>query len=93
LELEYELLDTGVFDDDRYFRRLCGVRQALARRDADSNSPSGIVGPESASLHILPTLWFSNTRSWSIKSLAVLKAEEVLDRGFEAAAMKIIRSY
>jgi hypothetical protein len=31
--------------------------------------------------------------AWSIKSLAVLKAEEVLDKGFEAVAMKIIRSY
>ena len=62
LELEYELLDTGVFDDDRYFDVFVEYAKA---------SPEEILirisaynrGPEPATLHILPTLWFRNT--WS----------------------------
>jgi hypothetical protein len=60
---EYELLDTGVFDDDRYF----DVFVEYAKAD-----PEDIVirieafnrGPEDAPLHLLPTLWFRNTWSW-----------------------------
>ncbi len=62
-EFEYELLDTGIFDDDRYF----DVFLEYAK-----NSPEDILirinvhnrGPESARLHLLPTLWFRNTWSW-----------------------------
>jgi len=62
-ELEYELLDTGIFDDDRYF----DVFVEYAKAD-----PGDILiritvhnrGPESAELHLLPTLWFRNTWSW-----------------------------
>ncbi|MGF6839821.1 hypothetical protein QF001_003688 [Paraburkholderia youngii] len=61
-ELEYELLDTGVFDDDRYF----DVFVEYAKRD-----PQDILvricmhnrGRDAAQLRILPTLWFRNT--WS----------------------------
>jgi hypothetical protein len=63
LEMEYELLDTGVFNDDRYF----DVFVEYAKR-----GPEDILieitawnrGPEAASLDILPTLWFRNTWSW-----------------------------
>jgi hypothetical protein len=58
-EMEYELLDTGVFDDDRYFDIFVEyakggpedilIRITLANR-----------GPEPATLHVLPTLWFRN---------------------------------
>ncbi len=62
-ELEYELMDTGVFDEDRYF----DVFVEYAKE-----SPEDILikisvcnrGRESATLHILPTLWFRNTWSW-----------------------------
>src|SRR5262247_689270 len=62
-DLEYELLDTGVFDDDRYFDVFVEYAKA---------APEDIVvqitvcnrGPEAASLHVLPTLWFRNTWSW-----------------------------
>ncbi len=62
-EQEYELLDTGVFDDDRYF----DVFVEYAKE-----SPEDILiqitvhnrGPEPATLHLLPTLWFRNTWSW-----------------------------
>jgi hypothetical protein len=59
-ELEYELLDTGVFDDQRYF----DVFVEYAKE-----SPEDLIalvtvanrGPEPATLHVLPTLWFRNT--------------------------------
>jgi hypothetical protein len=62
-ELEYELIDTGVFDGDRYFDVFVEYAKA---------SPSDLLvritahnrGPEAAELHLLPTLWFRNTWSW-----------------------------
>jgi hypothetical protein len=62
-ELEYELLDTGVFDDDRYF----DVFVEYAKADTEDLLVRISVhnrGPESAELHLLPTLWFRNTWSW-----------------------------
>ncbi|MFC4909537.1 MGH1-like glycoside hydrolase domain-containing protein [Actinomadura gamaensis] len=60
---EYELLDTGIFDDDRYFDVLVEYAKAdptdLAVRVTVSNR-----GPDEAVLHVLPTLWFRNTWSW-----------------------------
>jgi hypothetical protein len=61
---EFELLDTGVFDDDRYFDVFVEYAKA---------SPDDILiririenrGPEAAPLHVLPTLWFRNRWSWS----------------------------
>ena len=61
---EFELVDTGVFDDDRYFDISIEYAKASPNdtliRIAISNR-----GPESARLHILPTLWFRNTWSWN----------------------------
>jgi hypothetical protein len=60
---EYELLDTGVFDDDRYFDVV--VEYAKADHDDILLTITAINrGPESATLHVLPTLWFRNTWSW-----------------------------
>ena len=61
-ELQYELLDTGVFDDDRYFDVFleyakAGPEDILIRVSVHNR------GPETARLHLLPTLWFRNT--WS----------------------------
>ena len=61
--LEYELLDTGVFDQDRYF----DVFVEYAK-----GSPEDLLiqitvwnrGPEAAELHVLPTVWFRNRWSW-----------------------------
>ncbi len=62
LEPEYELLDTGVFDDNRYFDVLVEYAKAapedLLVRISVSNR-----GATAAALHVLPTLWFRNT--WS----------------------------
>jgi hypothetical protein len=61
-EFEYELLDTGVFDGDRYF----DVFVEYAKGDADDilvRITAINRGPEAAALHLLPTLWFRN--DWS----------------------------
>ena len=62
-DFEYELIDTGVFGEDRYVDVFveyaksspeeCFIRITVANR-----------GPEAATIHLLPTLWFRNTWSW-----------------------------
>jgi hypothetical protein len=60
---EYELLDTGTFNEDRYFDVFVEYAKA---------GPSDILiqisicnrGPEAATLRVLPTLWFRNTWTW-----------------------------
>ncbi len=62
-DYEYELLDTGVFDDDRYF----DIEIEYAKSDPEDllvRITAHNRGPESAPLHILPTLWFRNTWTW-----------------------------
>ena len=64
LEPEYELLDTGIFDDDRYFDVF--VEYAKAAPDDLLVRISAVNrGPEAAPLELLPTLWFRNTWSWA----------------------------
>ncbi len=62
-EPEYELLDTGIFDDNRYFDVF--VEYAKASPD-DIRVRITIFnrGPDPASLEVLPTLWFKNSWSW-----------------------------
>jgi hypothetical protein len=60
---EFELLDTGVFDGDRYF----DVFAEYAKADTDDILIRITVanrGSQPATLHLLPTLWFRNTWSW-----------------------------
>ena len=60
---EYELLDTGAFDDDRYW---------IVEVDYAKASPTDLLmavrvtnaGPEADTIHVLPTVWFRNTWSW-----------------------------
>jgi hypothetical protein len=62
-DFEYELLDTGVFDQDRYFDVLVEYAKA-APEDLLVQITVTNRGPEAATLHVLPTLWFRNTWSW-----------------------------
>ncbi|HSD47575.1 MAG TPA: hypothetical protein VLB87_13195 [Pyrinomonadaceae bacterium] len=60
---EFELIDTGVFDSDRYFDVFveyakAGVEDILVKISVTNR------GPETASLNLLPTIWFRNTWSW-----------------------------
>jgi len=60
---EFELLDTGIFDDDRYF----DVFVEYAQADAGEILIRITVhnrGPEAAEIHLLPQIWFRNTWSW-----------------------------
>ncbi len=64
-EPEFELINTGIFDDDRYF----DVFTEYAKSE-----PEDIMlrvtacnrGPETATLHLLPQIWFRNTWSWGL---------------------------
>src|SRR4051812_20861645 len=63
LDPEYELLDTGVFDSDRYW---------IVEVDYVKSDPDDLVmviratnaGPDKSTLHVLPTAWFRNTWDW-----------------------------
>ena len=64
---EYELLDTGVFNDDRYFDVFVEYAKA-GPDDVLIQITAANRGPEAADLHVLPTLWFRNNwASWQAK--------------------------
>jgi len=62
-EPEYELLDTGVFDEDRCFGVFVEYAKAAAS-DILIQITLCNRGPAAATLHLLPTLWFRNTWTW-----------------------------
>src|ERR1700716_602736 len=60
---EFELMDTGVFENDRYFDVFveyarAGIEDILIKISVSNR------GPEAANLRLLPTIWFRNTWSW-----------------------------
>jgi hypothetical protein len=60
---EFEIIDTGIFDDDRYF----DVNIEYAKAGAEDILMRLTVlnrGPDEAPIHVLPQLWFRNTWSW-----------------------------
>jgi hypothetical protein len=90
LDMEYELLDTGVFNEDRYF----DVFVEYAKQDPLDMLVQITVcnrGPEPATLHVLPTLWFRNVWTWwagtpkpSLKQVAGTKGPIVAGMHAEA---------
>ena len=60
---EYELLDTGVFDEDRYWQITVDYAKATPD-DLCIRLLARNAGPDEATLHVLPTLWFRNTWAW-----------------------------
>ena len=74
--MEFELLDSGVFDDDRYFDIVVEYAKAgpddIAIRIEAFNR-----GAEAAELHVLPHLWFRNTWGWG----AERRAQPVIKKG------------
>jgi hypothetical protein len=63
---EFEITDTDAFDDDRYW----DVFVEYAKDEADADAMSIRItaynrGPEPATLHIIPQIWFRNTWAWS----------------------------
>ena len=65
LDPEYELLDTGIFDQDRYW--ICEVDYVKAEpTDLLMTIRVTNAGPDADTLHVLPTVWFRNTWSWDV---------------------------
>ena len=62
---EFELLDTGIFDDDRYFD-VCVEYAKDSPEDLLMRIQIVNRGPETAQLTVLPTIWFRNTWSWGL---------------------------
>ena len=80
---ELELIDTGIFDDDRYFDVVVEYAKA-APNDLLMRVTAHNRGPESASLHLLPQLVFRNTWSWRPPGETPKPVIAVTDDGFEA---------
>ncbi len=88
-DLEFELIDTGIFDEDRYFDVIieyakAGPDEILIRIEAVNR------GPESAPLHLLPTVWFRNTWSWGLDERRPRLHREI---SAEIAAIKLDHYY
>ncbi|MEO8428485.1 MAG: glucosidase [Verrucomicrobiota bacterium] len=87
---EFELLDTGIFDDDRYF----DVFVEYAKAGPDDILMLVTVhnrGPETATIHLLPQLWFRNTWSW--KNVAAKPELTATNDGSVAANHAELGSY
>ncbi|HSK28849.1 MAG TPA: glucosidase, partial [Candidatus Limnocylindria bacterium] len=88
-DLEFELIDSGIFDDDRYFDVFieyakAGPEDILIRIEAINRAP------EPATIHLLPTVWFRNTWSWGLDERRPrLRRED----GAEIAAIKLAHHY
>src|SRR6185503_9774960 len=86
---EFELIDTGIFDDNRYFDVFVEYAKA---------SPDDILiritatnrGPEAAPLHVLPTLWFRNTWAWDGDGNDARPSLTALDGSTIAAAHSVV---
>jgi hypothetical protein len=86
-EMEYELLDTGIFDDDRYF----DVFVEYAKGDPEDVLIKISVhnrGPEAEQIHVLPNLWFRNTWSWE-KEEAKPSLRQSADGAIHASHLKL----
>ena len=88
---EYELIDTGVFDNDRYFDVFVEYAKA---------SPEDILAritvinraPEAAELDLLPTLWFRNTWSWQANSPRPLLQQDEHQATSEAYPYTVVKA-
>jgi hypothetical protein len=78
-EREYELIDTGIFDENRYFDVFVEYAKA-GPEDVLIKISVCNKGPQTASIHVLPTLWFRNTWSWQEgSSKPVLRDVKIAD--------------
>ncbi|MBI3800752.1 MAG: glucosidase, partial [Deltaproteobacteria bacterium] len=84
--LEFELIDTGVFAEDRYFDVFMEYAKAT-QEDILIRIHVVNRGPEAAQLHLLPTIWFRNTWSWG------LDERRPHLRGRDSRAIEVSHSY
>jgi len=81
-EPEFELVDTGIFDEDRYWAVTVDYAKATPTDMCITISVAN-RGPETATLHMLPTLWFRNTWAWGLPG-----CDEVPQiRGYDAGTL------
>jgi hypothetical protein len=88
-DFEYELFDTGVFSDNRYFDVFIEYAKA-APEDILVRIEAVNRGPETAEIHLLPTTWFRNTWSWGLDERRPRLRKEA---GTEIAALKLDHYY
>ena len=81
---EYELVDTGVFDDERYWSLTVDYAKA-APEDVCIRVTVDNRGPQAETLHVLPTLWFRNTWAWGLPNAPAPPAIEAVRRGVAPA--------
>jgi hypothetical protein len=84
-EMEYELLDTGIFDEGRYFDVVVEYAKAEAN-DVLCRITVHNRGREAAAVHVLPTLWFRNT--WSCAPFDPKPRLLAVDAGTTAASVR-----
>ena len=94
LDPEFELMDTGVFDEDRYF----DVQVEYAKAGAEDILILITVtnhGPETAPLHLLPTLWFRNVWAWGYgaKRPEIRRGEHQRPESAEVAHEGVIQAH
>jgi hypothetical protein len=91
-EPEFELLDTGIFDDDRYFDVFVEYAKA-APDDLLVRIRAVNRGPDAAVLQLLPTLWFRNTWSWKAGAARPLIAADAARPGVLCATHAALGPY
>ncbi len=79
-ETEFELLDSGLFEEDRYFDVVIEYAKATPE-DILIRITAYNRGPEAAHLELLPTLWFRNTWSWDPSAKRPMLSKEADGRG------------
>jgi hypothetical protein len=86
-EPEYELFDTGVFDENRYFDVFVEYAK-VTHEDILIRIEAHNRGPEAAALHLLPTIWFRNTWSWGNDSRQPKLSRDASSDGASAIALE-----
>ena len=87
---EFELMDTGIFNDNRYFDVFVEYAK-VTPNDVLIKISAHNRGPRSSVLHVLPQLWFRNTWSW--KSGAARPKIELRDDGVIVAEHEALRAF
>src|SRR5829696_255541 len=88
-DLEYELIETGAFEDSRYFDVFVEYAKASAEDILIKISVAN-RGPQAAALTVLPTVWFRNTWSWDKGGQAARPALRELDAATIAASHPVL---
>ena len=79
-EPEFELADTGIFEEDRYWQIMADYAKA-SPDDVCMRISVRNAGPDPAELHVLPTLWFRNRWSWGVASHGPSSVPLLMTRG------------